>query len=46
MFLSTLAPGDFLYRLLANIETQEIKADLSLIGRQRMREAGFVSMEM
>src|SRR5947208_11998032 len=35
-----------LYWLLANIETQENKAYLSLIGCQRMREACFVSMEM
>src|SRR6266566_4389485 len=46
VLLSTLTRGNFFYRLLANTETQEIKAYLSLIGRQSMREACFVSMEM
>src|SRR6266566_3414914 len=46
VLLATLTSGDFFYRLLANTETQEIKAYLSLIGRQSMREACFVSMEM
>src|SRR5205085_8895575 len=36
VLLFTLPPGDFLYCLLANIEPQEIEADLALIGRQGM----------
>src|SRR6266699_4808921 len=46
MSLSTLAPGDVLSWLLANTEPQEIKACLSLIGRQRVCETCFVGMQV
>ena len=46
MFLFTLTHGHFLYHLLVNTETQEIKTNLSLIGRQRMRDTRLVGMEL
>src|SRR6266487_38169 len=46
VLVPSLIPGCFLYWFLANAEPQEIKADLSLIGHQSMRDACLVSMEM